>query len=163
MKIGYAFSALPSFARKVEELGADALVLFNRFYQPDINLEKLEVEQALSLSDSDEIRKSLRWIAVLRNQLKISLGATSGVHTVEDVLKLTMAGADATFLTSALLKYGPKHIATLKQELIDWLEENEYESMEQMRGCMSLENVSDPSAFMRANYIKTLREYQVNL
>ena len=105
MKIGYAFSALPSFARKIEEVGADALVLFNRFYQPDINLEKLEVEPSLVLSSSDEIRLPLRWIAVLRNQVKMALGATSGVHTANDVLKLIMAGADVTFMTSALLKY----------------------------------------------------------
>lgn len=163
MKIGYAFSALPSFSQRIEEAGASALVLFNRFYQPDINLEKLEVEPALSLSDSDEIRLPLRWIAVLRNQLQISLGATSGVHTAQDVLKLTMAGADVTFMTSALLKYGPKHITKLKQELIQWMEEHEYESLDQMRGCMSMKNVNDPGAFMRANYIKTLKEYQYNI
>ena len=162
MKIGYAFSALPSFAKRIEDAGAGALVLFNRFYQPDINLDKLEVEPALSLSDSDEIRLPLRWIAVLRNQLKLSLGATSGIHTVEDVLKLTMAGADVTFMTSALLKYGPKHITKLKEELVRWMEEHEYESLGQMRGCMSMKNVNDPGAFMRANYIKTLREYQFN-
>lgn len=160
MKIGYAFSALPSFARKIEEVGANAIVLFNRFYQPDINLEKLEVEPALDLSTSDEIRIPLRWIAVLRNQLKISLGATSGVHTAEDVLKLTMAGADVTFMTSALLKYGPEHISKIKNDLVQWVEENEYKSLDQMRGSMSMKNVSDPGAFMRANYVKTLREYQ---
>jgi len=162
MKIGYAFSALPSFAKRIEDAGADALVLFNRFYQPDINLDKLEVEPSLSLSDSDEIRLPLRWIAVLRNQLKLSLGATSGIHTVEDVLKLTMAGADVAFMTSALLKYGPKHITKLTEELVRWMEEHEYESLDQMRGCMSMKNVNDPGAFMRANYIKTLREYQFN-
>jgi len=161
MKIGYAFSALPSFAKKIESVGTDALVVFNRFYQPDINLEKLEVEPSLVLSSSDEIRLPLRWIAVLRNQVKMSLGATSGVHTAEDVLKLTMAGADATFMTSALLKHGPDHIEKVKNDLLDWMEENEYESLDQMRGSMSMKNVSDPGAFMRANYIKTLREYQL--
>lgn len=160
MKIGYAFSALPSFAKKIEEVGAEALVLFNRFYQPDINLEKLEVEPSLVLSSSQEIRLPLRWIAVLRNQVNISLGATSGVHSAEDVLKLTMAGADVTFMTSALLKYGPDHIVKIKNDLEQWMEENEYESLDQMRGSMSMKNVSDPGAFMRANYIKTLREYQ---
>ena len=151
---------LKLFSQRIEKAGATALVLFNRFYQPDINLEKLEVEPALSLSDSDEIRLPLRWIAVLRNQLQLSLGATSGVHTAQDVLKLTMAGADVTFMTSALLKHGPQHITKLKQELVLWMEEHEYESLEQMRGCMSMENVKDPGAFMRANYIKTLKEYQ---
>ena len=160
MKIGNAFSALPAFAREIEEVGADALVVFNRFYQPDINLEKLEVEPSLVLSKSDEIRLPLRWIAVLRNQVKMALGATSGVHTADDVLKLIMAGADVTFMTSALLKYGPDHIVKVKNDLLQWMEENEYESLDQMRGSMSMKNVSDPGAFMRANYIKTLREYQ---
>lgn len=163
MKIGYAFSALPAFAKKVEETGADALVMFNRFYQPDIDLEKLEVEPSLALSNSSEIRLPLRWIAVLRNQLNISIGATSGVHTADDVLKLTMAGADVTFMTSALLKHGPEHIEKVKQNLVDWMEENDYESLDQMRGSMSMKNVADPGAFMRANYIKTLREYQHNI
>jgi dihydroorotate dehydrogenase (fumarate) len=163
MKIGNAFSALPSFAKKIEDLGAEALVLFNRFYQPDINLERLEVEPSLVLSNSDEIRLPLRWIAVLRNQLSIDLGATSGVHSAADVLKLTMAGADVTFMTSALLKHGAEHIDKVKQSLIQWMEENEYESLDQMRGSMSLKNVTDPGAFMRANYIKTLREYQQDI
>lgn len=162
LKIGNAFSALPSFAKEIEAASADALVLFNRFYQPDINLERLEVEPSLVLSTSDEIRLPLRWIAVLRNQVKMSLGATSGVHTAEDVLKLTMAGADVTFMTSALLKYGPEHISRIKTDLLQWMEENEYASLDQMRASMSMKNVTDPSAFMRANYIKILREYQQN-
>ncbi len=159
MKIGYAFSALPSFASKLEQEGADALVLFNRFYQPDINLETLEVEPSLNLSTSHEIRLPLRWIAVLYNQLQISLGATSGVHTASDVLKLTMAGASVTFMTSALMKQGPDHIKKLKQDLIAWMDEYEYSSLDQMRGSMSMKNVKDPGAFMRANYIKVLQEY----
>ncbi len=162
MKIGNSFSALPSFVQRIEDAGAEALVLFNRFYQPDINLKNLEVEPSLSLSDSEEIRLPLRWIAVLRNQVRLSLGATSGVHTAQDVLKLTMAGADVTFMTSALLKYGPKHINKLKEDLIKWMDENDYESLDQMRGSMSMKNVKDPGAFMRANYIKTLREYKTN-
>jgi dihydroorotate dehydrogenase (fumarate) len=163
MKIGYAFSALPAFAKKVEDAGADALVMFNRFYQPDIDLEKLEVAPSLALSSSSEIRLPLRWIAVLKNQLNISLGATSGVHTAEDVLKLTMAGADVTFMTSALLKHGPDHLIKIKEDLVQWMEEHEYESLDQMRGSMSMKNVTDPGAFMRANYIKTLRDYQLNI
>jgi dihydroorotate dehydrogenase (fumarate) len=163
MKIGYAFSALPAFAKKVEDAGADALVMFNRFYQPDIDLDKLEVEPSLALSNSSEIRLPLRWIAVLRNQLNLSLGATSGVHAAEDVLKLTMAGADVTFMTSTLLKHGPDHITKIKEDLARWMEEHEYESLDQMRGSMSMKNVTDPGAFMRANYIKTLRDYQLNI
>lgn len=159
MKIGYAFSALPSFASKLEQEGANALVLFNRFYQPDINLEKLEVEPSLNLSTSHEIRLPLRWIAVLYNQLQLSLGATSGVHKASDVLKLTMAGANVTFMTSALLKHGPEHIKKLKQDLLDWMDEYEYSNLDQMRGSMSLKNVKNPGAFMRANYINVLQEY----
>jgi dihydroorotate dehydrogenase (fumarate) len=160
MKIGYAFSALQAFVTRLEDEGADATVLFNRFYQPDINLEKLEVEPTLDLSTSGEIRLPLRWIAVLRNLVQMSLGATSGVHTAEDVLKLTMAGADVTFMTSALLKHGPNHIKAIKQDIINWLDENEYESLDQMRGSMSMKKVRDPGAFMRANYIKILNEYR---
>jgi dihydroorotate dehydrogenase (fumarate) len=160
VKIGHYFSALPSFAKRLVETGADGLVLFNRFYQPDINLEELEVKSALQLSTSEEIRLPLRWIAVLRDQLEVSLAASSGVHTARDVLKLTMAGADVTMMTSALLKYGPEHLRKLQQDLIDWMDENEYESLTQMRGSMSMQNVPDRSAFMRANYIKILNEYR---
>ncbi len=160
MKIGHYFSALPSFAKRLKNAGADALVMFNRFYQPDINLEELEVEPMLQLSTSDEICLPLRWIAVLRDQLDISLAATSGVHTARDVLKLTMAGADVTMMTSALLKYGPDHLRKLQQDIINWMDEHEYESLNQMRGSMSMQNVPDPGAFMRASYIKILNEFR---
>ncbi|NOZ04002.1 MAG: dihydroorotate dehydrogenase-like protein [FCB group bacterium] len=163
MKIGHYFSALPSFANRLKNAGADALVMFNRFYQPDINLEELEVEPMLKLSTSDEICLPLRWIAVLRDQLDISLAATSGVHTAEDVLKLTMAGADVTMMTSALLKYGPDHLRKLQHDIINWMDEHEYESLSQMRGSMSMQNVPDPGAFMRASYIKILNEFRYEL
>ncbi len=162
MKISPYFSALPSFAKRLQDEGADGLVMFNRFYQPDIDLEKLEVSTHINLSTSNNIRLPLRWIAVLRGQLQISLAASSGVHTASDVLKLTMAGADVTMMAAALLVKGPKHIKKLRKKLIEWMDEHEYESLEQMRGSMSMQNVSDMGAFMRGNYIKMLREFKVH-
>lgn len=163
VKLGHYFSALPAFARRMEEAGADALVMFNRFYQPDIDLKNLEVKSTLSLSTSDEVLLPLRWIAVLCGQVNMSLAATSGVHTAEDVLKLTMAGADVTMMASALLKFGPTHITEILKDLEMWMDENEYDSLTQMRGSMSMKKVPDPGAFMRANYIKILRDYQYSL
>ncbi len=160
VKLGHYFSALPSFARRLEEAGADALVMFNRFYQPDIDLETLEVRSELHLSTSDEVLLPLRWIAVLCGQVNLSLAASSGIHSAEDVLKLTMAGADVTMMTSALLKNGPGHIEKIVSDILAWMDEHEYESLSQMRGSMSMKNVPDPGAFMRANYIKMLNEYQ---
>ena len=163
MKISPYFSALPAFAKELQDAGADALVLFNRFYQLDINLEKLEVESNLHLSTSDENRLPLRWIACLKDQLKVDLAATTGIHTAKDVLKLTMAGADVTMLASVLLKEGPEYLRRLKADLIEWMDEFEYESLDQMRGSMSMKNVPDSGAFMRANYIKMLREYKIQI
>ncbi len=163
VKIGHYFSALPSFARRLENTGADALVMFNRFYQPDIDLKNLEVISSLNLSTSDEVLLPLRWIAVLWKQVNMSLAATSGVHTADDVLKLTMAGADVTMMASALLKFGPTHIEKILKDIEMWMDENEYESLTQMRGSMSMKNVPDPGAFMRANYIKILQDFQPNL
>ncbi|MFQ6603935.1 MAG: dihydroorotate dehydrogenase-like protein [Fidelibacterota bacterium] len=160
VKLGHYFSALPSFARRLEETGADALVMFNRFYQPDIDLESLEVRSALHLSTPEEVLLPLRWIAVLCGQVNLSLAASSGVHSAQDVLKLTMAGADVTMMTSALLKNGPEHITKLQTDLLTWMDDHEYESLSQMRGSISMKNVPDPGAFMRANYIKMLNEYQ---
>lgn len=160
VKLGHYFSALPAFAARLEKAGADALVMFNRFYQPDIDLETREIKSALRLSTSEEVLLPLRWLAVLHGKVNLSLAATSGVHTAEDVLKLTMAGADVTMMASALLKHGPGHIRKLRQDLIEWMDAHEYDSLTQMRGSMSLEKVPDPGAFMRANYIKMLNEYQ---
>ncbi|MFQ6609975.1 MAG: dihydroorotate dehydrogenase-like protein [Fidelibacterota bacterium] len=160
VKIGQNIGALPNFAKRLENAGADALVMFNRFYQPDIDLEKLEINPSLHLSTSNEILMPLRWIAVLWKKVNMSLAATSGVHAVEDVLKLTMAGADVTMMASSLLKYGPSHISTLLKGINEWMDTNEYDSLTQMRGSMSMKNVSDPEAFMRANYIKILQNYR---
>lgn len=156
VKIGPFFSSLPNMAQRLQQAGADGLVLFNRFLQPDIMLETLKVAPHLVLSNSDELRLPLRWIAILRPQLFISLGGNSGVHRPEDVLKLLLAGADATLLASALYKHGPSYLKTLLDGVRSWMEEREYESVEQMKGSLSRENAPDPAAFERANYIKTL-------
>lgn len=157
VKLSPYFSALANMAKKLDHAGADALVLFNRFYQPDIDLENLEVVPNLTLSTSNEIRLPLRWIAILYGRVNASLAATSGVHTAEDVLKLLMAGADVTMLCSALLKEGPGKIAQILNDMIDWMESHEYESVEQMKGSMSYKNVAEPAAFERANYIRVLQ------
>jgi dihydroorotate dehydrogenase (fumarate) len=156
VKIGAAFSALPNMARKLANAGADGLVLFNRFLQPDIDLETLKVSPHLVLSTSEELRLPLRWIAILRPQLELSLAATTGVHTAADAIKLLLAGADVTMTASALYRHGPGHLSTLLDGLTAWLTEKEYESVHQLRGSLSQVNAPDPDAFERANYIKTL-------
>jgi dihydroorotate dehydrogenase (fumarate) len=156
VKIGPYFSALPNMARRLVAAGADGLVLFNRFLQPDIDLETLEVRPNLVLSESNELRLPLRWIAILRGQLRASLAATTGVHTAQDVLKLLLAGADVTMTASSLYKRGPGHIRTMLDGVHAWLEEKEYESVEQMKGSLSQANSPNPEAFERANYVKTL-------
>ena len=158
-KIGAQFSALPHFARRMEEAGAKGLVLFNRFLYPEMDLHDLEFTPHLRLSTSAESLKTLRWIAILRDQLQLSLGATSGVHHVQDAIKVLLAGADVVMLTSALLKQGPEHIVTLSTELQAWLEEHEYQSLRQMQGSMSLKNCPDASAIERANYMHALLSY----
>lgn len=160
MKLGHYFSALPALAKRLEETGVDALALFNRFYQPDIDLEKLEVVPSVHLSTPDNLRMPLRWMAVLSTLLKVDLGATTGVHSGQDVIKLMMAGADVAFTCSSLLKFGPEHVKTILNEMETWMDENEYESVEQMKGSMSMKNVSDPEAFMRSNYMKVLSKYK---
>jgi len=136
-------------------------VLFNRFYQPDFDLDKLDVVPNLQLSTPDEIRLPLLWIAVLHGKLRASLGATRGVHSPVEVVKYLMAGADAVMTTSALLKHGVDYLGTLREGLRTWMEMRRYGSVAQMKGSMSQRNVSDPTAFERANYIKTLESYKV--
>lgn len=159
VKIGPFFSAMANMARRLFSAGADGLVLFNRFLQPDIDLETLSVEPKLVLSSSDELRLPLRWIAILRSYFDQSLAATSGVHTSEDVIKLLLAGADVAMTTSALLKFGPDRISELLVGLRTWLEEKEYISVSQMKGSVSQRNIPDPAAFERANYVKTIQSY----
>ncbi len=157
MKLSPYFSSFANMAHRLDKAGVDALVLFNRFYQPDIDLETLEVVPNLKLSNSYEIRLPLRWIAILYGSVKASLAATSGVHTVEDVIKLIMAGADVTMMASALIKEGPRVISRILENLENWMEEHEYDSIELMKGSMSYQAVAEPAALVRANYIKTLQ------
>jgi len=160
VKLSPFFSAIGSMAKALDDAGADALVLFNRFYQPDFDLDKLEVAPNLNLSTPDEIRLPLLWIAVLHGRLRASLGATRGVHTPVEVVKYLMAGADAVMTTSALLKNGVDYMTTLRDGLQTWMEMHRYASVTQMKGSMSQRNVADPTAFERANYIKTLESYK---
>jgi dihydroorotate dehydrogenase (fumarate) len=160
VKLSPFFSAIGSMAKALDHVGVDALVLFNRFYQPDFDLDKLEVAPNLNLSTPDEIRLPLLWIAVLYGKLQCSLGATRGVHTPIEVVKYLMAGADAVMTTSALLKNGVDYLTTLRDGLQTWMEVNHYQSVAQMKGSMSQQNVADPTSFERANYIKTLESYK---
>ena len=161
IKLGPFFSSLSNVARRLDAAGADALVLFNRFYQPDIDLENLEVTPNVILSTSQALRLPLRWIAILHGRVKASLAATGGIHTAEDVLKILMAGADVAMLCSALLKHGPGHITTVLDDMVRWMTEKEYESVTQMKGSMSHRSVADPAAFERANYMKALNSYKL--
>ncbi len=154
------FSSTSWMANELNKAGADGLVLFNRFYQPDIDLENLEVVPNVILSTSMSMRLPLRWIAMLYGRINADLAATSGVYTAEDVIKMMMAGAKVTEMLSALLKFGIGHIADITTNLKNWMEEKEYESIEQMRGSMSYMNVDDPAKFERANYMKVLNSYK---
>jgi dihydroorotate dehydrogenase (fumarate) len=160
MKLSPFFSSMANMATRLDAAGADGLVLFNRFYQPDFDIEALDVVPNVNLSSSRSIRLPLRWIAILFGRVKANLAATSGVHTAEDVLKLLMAGADVTMLCSALLQHGPTAIAEILKNLNQWMLEHEYVSVQQMRGSMSQKSVADPSAFERANYMKALNQYK---
>ena len=160
VKIGPFFSALPAMARSLVAAGADGLVLFNRFVQPDIDLESLTVVPTVRLSTSNELTLPIRWIAILRGLLgTASLGATSGVHSGVDVLKALLAGADATMMASALLKNGPEHLAVVLKDVENWLDMHEYESVEQMKGSLSQGGAPDPGAFERNQYRKALNSY----
>ena len=159
VKLGPYFSSMANFAKKLDAAGADALVLFNRFYQPDYNLETLEVVPNLILSNSYELLLRLHWIAVIYGQVKADLALTGGVHSATDVVKAMMAGAKIAMMTSALLKRGISFLDTIVTELLVWLSEHEYDSIRQMQGSMSRNAVPQPAAFERANYMKVLSSY----
>jgi dihydroorotate dehydrogenase (fumarate) len=159
VKLGPFFSAFAHLARRLDDAGADALVLFNRFYQPDFDIERLEVVPNLTLSTSSELRLRLRWVAILYGHVRAALAVTGGVHAAEDVLKAMMAGAAVTMMASALLARGIGHLATVRADLLRWMEEHEYESITQMQGSMSQRSVAEPTAFERANYLRVLRSY----
>jgi dihydroorotate dehydrogenase (fumarate) len=156
VKLSPYFSSLANLAGQLVEAGANGLVLFNRFYQPDIDIEAMEVLPALELSSSAELRLPLRWIAILHRRWGISLAASTGVHTAEDVVKVLLAGADVAMMTSALLHNGPDHLRSVELRLRDWMDGHGYETIDQLRGQLSQRSVPDPAAFERANYIKTL-------
>ena len=161
VKLSPFYSALANFAGAVLEAGADGLVLFNRFYQPDLDLETFDVVPRIDLSQSWEMRLPVRWIGILRPQLggDISLAASSGAHTGADVIKGLMVGADVVMMTSALLRHGPEHVATVEAEMRAWMTKHEYESVEQLRSSASQATAQDPSAFERANYMQTIRSW----
>jgi dihydroorotate dehydrogenase (fumarate) len=159
VKLSPYWSALGHFAGQLVDAGASGLVLFNRFYQPDINLETLAVEPRLVLSTSDELRLPLRWMAILRGHTEASLAATTGVHESADVVKVLLAGADVAMTTSALLRHGPGHATVLIDGLREWMTRRDYASVAQMAGSVSQASVGDPAAYERANYIETLTKY----
>jgi dihydroorotate dehydrogenase (fumarate) len=159
IKLGHAFTAAAHFARRLDEAGVDALVLFNRFYQPDFDLERLEVVPSLTLSRSPELLLRLHWVAILYGHIRADLAVTGGVHTAIDVLKAMMAGARVAMMTSALLEHGVGHLVRVRADLVAWMETHEYESIRQMQGSMSHRSVADPAAFERANYLRVLGSY----
>jgi dihydroorotate dehydrogenase (fumarate) len=160
MKLSPFFSSMAHMAAQLDNAGADALVLFNRFYQPDINLDTLEAEPSVVLSTSNDARLPLRWIAILYGKIGASLAATTGIHTASDAIKMVMAGADVTKLCAALLQHGVERLARIKAEIAKWMEDRGYDSLTQIKGSMSHQHVANPAACERANYMKALNEYR---
>lgn len=160
VKISPYFSSTPNMARCLDRVGANALVLFNRFYQPDLDIENLEVVPNLILSTSDELRLRLRWVAILYGQIQADMAVTGGVHSAEDVVKTMMLGARVAMMTSALLKNSIHYLKTVLNDVVAWMEQHEYESISQIQGIMSQRSVAEPAAFERANYMKALHSYR---
>jgi dihydroorotate dehydrogenase (fumarate) len=159
VKISPNYSSLASFVVGLQEAGAAGVVMFNRFYLPDLDLETLDVTPRVALSTPEEVRLPLRWTGILREHLSMSIAASSGVHTGYDVAKLILAGADVAMTTSSLLRNGASHLATIEEQLRDWMREHDYGSVDEMRGAVSRAAVADPSAYERANYIGNLASY----
>jgi dihydroorotate dehydrogenase (fumarate) len=157
VKLSPFFSNFTNMAHRLDDAGADGLVLFNRFYQPDIDLEELEIRPNVLLSSQQALRLPLTWIGILHGRLKASLAATSGVHTAEDVIKLLMVGANVTMMCSSLMRHGINHVRHVEREVREWMEEHEYESVQQMQGSMSQLRCPDPSAFERAQYMRAVK------
>jgi dihydroorotate dehydrogenase (fumarate) len=160
VKLGPFFTNFANVAKRLDEAGADGLVLFNRFYQPDIDLDELEIRPNVLLSTPQALRLPLTWIGILYGRLRASLAATSGVHNAEDVIKLLMVGANVTMLCSSLLRNGINHLRHVEHGLVDWMEMHEYESVRQMRGSMSQQRCPDPSAFERAQYMRAVKSLE---
>jgi dihydroorotate dehydrogenase (fumarate) len=163
VKLPPFFSSFANVAHQLDELGADGLVLFNRFYQPDIDPELLEAVPALHLSDSSDLLLRLRWLAILSGRVKCSLAATGGVHTPLDLVKAIMAGANAVQIVSAILRHGPRQVTAIRQGLLEWMEKHEYESVAQMTGAVSHRTSADPESFERANYMRVLQSFRVQV
>jgi len=159
VKLSPFFTAMAHMGKQLDASGAGSLVLFNRFYQPDFDIESLNVIPSLTLSRSEELLLRLHWVAILFGKVRADLAITGGVHTAQDVLKSALAGASVAMMASALLQKGPRHIALVLREMKRWLEEHEYESIQQMRGSMSHRSVPDPAAFERSNYMRVLSAY----
>lgn len=159
VKLSPFFTSLPAAAKALTDAGAEGLSLFNRFYQPDLDIEKREVRSSISLSQSSDIRLAMRWIAILHGRINASLAATGGVHTAEDVIKLVMAGADVTMMASVLLQEGIESLKHVLFDLENWLISHEYESINQMKGSLSLRSAPNPAAYERALYLKELTRY----
>lgn len=160
VKISPFVTSIPNFTKRLVEAGADGLVLFNRFYQPDFDLDELEILHSLDLSTSSDLRLPLRWISILHGKLNVDFALTSGAHTYTDVLKAMMAGAKVAMMASNLLRNGEQATAPILSELETWMQEREYESIRQMQGSMSQKSVREPEAFERANYMKVLNNYR---
>ncbi len=163
VKLSPYFTSMANMAKRLDHAGADALVMFNRFYQPDFDLEKLEVVPNLVLSTNWEMRLPLRWVSILYGKIKANMALTSGVHSAEDVIKVMMAGGDVAMVCSELLKNGVSRITDMLSDMNHWMEENEYDSIELMKGSMSQKAIDEPAAFERANYMKTLNSYKTLL
>ena len=161
VKLSPFFSSLPNFAKQLVAAGANGLVIFNRFYQPDIDIEELDVTPALELSTPSELRLRLRWLAILSSRLETSFGATGGVHSAPDAIRAIMAGATVVQLVSCLLRFGPEHLRLIIEEFTEWLAEHEYDSVKQLRGAMNLRHSPDPTGFERANYLRILHGWRV--
>lgn len=160
MKLSPYFSSVANMVTILEDSGADGVSLFNRFYQPSIDIETRAVSPELNLSTSQESLLAMRWIAILSGKVNITLAATGGVHTADDVIRMVMAGADVTHMCSALLINGPGYLGKVLAEISDWLEENEYQSIEQLKGCTSQQHALDPVAYERSNYMQVLNSYK---
>ncbi|MFP4156182.1 MAG: dihydroorotate dehydrogenase-like protein [Opitutales bacterium] len=160
VKLSPFFTALPHFAKRLAEAGADSLVCFNRFYQPDIDADELEVKPSLELSLSSELRLRLRWLALLSGRINAQLSVSGGVHTGIDMAKALMAGADSVQMVSGLLINGPSQIGAVLEELNEWIEEKEYESLDELRGCLNYLRCPDPEAIERANYMRVLKSFR---
>jgi len=163
VKLAPSYTSLAHFTRRLDAAGVDGLVLFNRFYQPDVDVEELQVRRGLHLSTSAELPLRLRWLAILSGKLRASLAVSGGVHTVTDVVQSVMTGAHGVQIVSALLKRGPQYLGTLCRDLVEWLERHEYDSLRQMQGSMNLEACPDPRVYERANYMLMLQGWRAEL